>query len=415
MAHPRRPILLSPGDVLSERYRVSRLLGEGGIALVYVAYDMVLQRTVAVKTLRPNVALSRRAQLRLEREARAAVHLQGRHVARIYDVRRLRNGSPYMVMEYLEGHDLRVELRRRSVLPAHEAVDYVLQSCAAMGEAHAAGIVHRDLKPANLLLCDARGERIVKVLDFGIAKDLGPVDSVLTRTGHRLGTPRYMAPEQVLAARNVDGRVDIWALGVILYECLTGEYAFHVAGFADSVQAIVRAEPRSIHSWGVAVSEGLAAVVHRALGKAPGDRYPSIEAFATALLPHRFPVDPGVSSVRRQTSIDGAPRTGPVVVQVQAPPMPLPDSGHAAQEHLATAVDRIAVESQSASTHDAQAAMPLPAAPSRLPCAEPRPVDAQRTPLRGPANGLAWCVFAAVAVLVFFAIASSVVWVATSH
>src|SRR5262249_54974882 len=155
---------------------------------------------------------------------------QSEHVARVLDVGTLDTGAPYMVMEYLEGEDLDLALKAKTVLSLHEVVRYILQACEAVAEAHALGIIHRDLKPANLFLAErADGSRSIKVLDFGISKLMPEgqaVDASLTKTHAVMGSPMYMSPEQLRSARDVDARADIWALGVILYEMLCGKGPF---------------------------------------------------------------------------------------------------------------------------------------------------------------------------------------------
>src|SRR5262245_2470661 len=166
---------------------------------------------------------------RFMREARAASRLRGEHVARVTDVGMPDNGTPYMVMEYLEGEELNTLIRRRGPLPVHEAVGYVMQACDAVAEAHSLGIIHRDIKPSNLFLTHKpNGEPCVKVLDFGISKTLtiAPIEGDLTSSEAMLGTPHYMSPEQMRASRDADRRSDIWGLGVVLYTLLAGHRPF---------------------------------------------------------------------------------------------------------------------------------------------------------------------------------------------
>src|SRR5580693_7216018 len=163
---------------------------------------------------------------RFEREARTAVKIKSEHVARVIDVGQLESGSPYMVMEYLEGEDLQGWLEKQGRLPIERAVDFLLQACEAIAEAHAMGIVHRDLKPANLF-CIRRpdGTLSIKVLDFGISKAAG-ASMGMTSTQAVMGSPLYMSPEQMGSSKGVDARSDIWALGVILFELVTGRVPF---------------------------------------------------------------------------------------------------------------------------------------------------------------------------------------------
>src|SRR5262249_22124655 len=153
---------------------------------------------------------------RFAREARAAAKIKGEHVVRVLDVGKLENGTPYMVMEHLEGHDLAVELARRGRFSVHEAVRFVLETCEALAPSHPARIVHRDLKPSILFLAETPGRRpIIKVLDFGISKVVDPDSDGITKTATVIGTAHYMSPEQLLSAKSVDTRADLWALGII--------------------------------------------------------------------------------------------------------------------------------------------------------------------------------------------------------
>ena len=199
----------------------------GDMGVVVAALHVGLEQRVALKFLlahRQNPGLHER----FLREARAVVSLKSQHVTRVSDVGTLDSGAPYMVMELLDGQDLDALVEKRGPLPIPEAVEYVLQACEAVGEAHRAGIVHRDLKPANLFLTtNADGSPCVKVLDFGVSKFTGANQLKLTAEGAAVGSPLYMSPEQMLAKGDVDTRSDIWALGVILYELVAGRTPFH--------------------------------------------------------------------------------------------------------------------------------------------------------------------------------------------
>src|SRR5207244_8520616 len=170
-----------------------------------------------------------------------AGQLKSRHAARVLDVETTPDGLPFMVIEHLEGHDLSVEIERRGPLPIDEAVRYVVQACKAMAEAHDRGIVHRDLKPSNLFLADEHGERVLKVLDFGISRIEGEDAVRVTSTKTTMGTPLYMSPEQVRSTKTVDARTDVWSLSVILYEALTGRAPFE--GSAVAIGAAIVSDP----------------------------------------------------------------------------------------------------------------------------------------------------------------------------
>src|SRR5262245_1111097 len=199
------------------------------MGIVLEAYHKRLNQRVALKLLVPAIRARQEITARFEREARAVARLQGPHIARVLDVDALADGTPFMVMELLRGRELGVEMTERGAMPIEEAVGYVLQACAAMAEAHRMGIVHRDLKPSNPFLHEQDGRRAVKVLDFGISKLTGDVAVSVTQTASAFGTPLYMSPEQVRSVKHVDARSDIWSLGVVLYELLTGRTPFQHA------------------------------------------------------------------------------------------------------------------------------------------------------------------------------------------
>ena len=283
-----RPIVASglpaPGDRIAEKYDVIRVIGEGGMGVVYEVVHTRLQQRAAIKMLQPRVQAMPDVASRFEREARAACRLKSRHAVRITDVDHDEKGRAYMVMEFLEGFDLSEDLQSRGRLPPREAVDTVLQTCTAMAEAHASGVIHRDLKPSNLFLVREGGERIVKVLDFGISKLTTEGEAAVTSTFATMGTPLYMSPEQIRSAKNVDARTDIWSLGVILYEALAGDRPFQGTTTAAAA-AIVADEPVPLSTIVPNLPEGLDVVVMKALAKKPEDRYADVRALAEALAP----------------------------------------------------------------------------------------------------------------------------------
>jgi serine/threonine-protein kinase len=283
--------LPGPGDRLSEKYELVRVIGEGGMARVFEAKHVRIGQRVAIKMLLPAMLALPEIVTRFAREARAAGSLQSRHTARVIDVDEC-NGLPYMVMDFLVGRDLDAELTERGRFAIDEAVGYVLQACSAMIEAHEHGIVHRDLKPSNLFLCedetDPGGERVLKVLDFGISKMDIDGDSSVTATQATIGTPLYMSPEQVRSAKNVDVRTDIWSLGVILYELLAGQPPFNGAS-AAVIAAIVADTVPPLRGLRAEVPAELDAAIARALEKKPADRFPDVSALAAALAPFGSP------------------------------------------------------------------------------------------------------------------------------
>ncbi len=275
-----------PGAVLLGKYRVERVLGQGGMGIVVAARHMELGQLQAIKFLLPEMLAHPEIVERFLREARAAAKLQSDHVVRVSDVGRLENGAPFMVMEYLEGRDLKALVAREGPLSVDVAVTYILQVCDAIAEAHGAGIIHRDLKPANLFLVRRRGRLpCVKVLDFGISKQTGRDDVDLTNTNMSLGSPLYMSPEQMSRVRTVDRRTDIWAIGVILYELLVGESPFRGSTLLEVAAKVLQEQPRPLRDVRPDVPEGLVDVVTRCLRKRREERFASIEELIVALQP----------------------------------------------------------------------------------------------------------------------------------
>jgi serine/threonine protein kinase len=278
---------VGPGDILAGKYRVEKVLGVGGMGVVVAAEHVQLSQKVALKFVLPGALQSEAAVERFLREARAAVRLKSEHVAKVQDVGTLDNGAPYMVMEYLEGSDLAAVIQDVGQLPIVDACDYVVQACEAVAEAHSLGIIHRDLKPQNLFLTQAvGGAPLVKVLDFGVSKiDAGPDSRQLTQTSTVMGSPLYMAPEQMRSARNADARSDIWALGVVLYELLTGAVPFDAESMPELCLKVVSDPMPSMRELRADVPEALEAIVRTCLEKNPDNRYSDPAELSAALAP----------------------------------------------------------------------------------------------------------------------------------
>jgi len=319
---------VSVGEIIGNKYRVERVLGAGGMGVVVAARHVELEERVAIKLLLPHMLTDPAAVGRFYREAKAAARIKGEHVARVFDVDRLPNGAPYMVMEFLEGTDLSGWLAQQGTLPSQQAVDFIVQACVAVADAHALGIVHRDLKPANLFcLRRSDGQLCIKVLDFGISKisESNNAGMSFTQTSAVMGSPLYMSPEQFRSSKNVDGRTDIWALGGILFELLTGQPPFSAAASVTELAIKIAMEPApSAQALRPDLPPGLAAVIARCLEKDPERRYPTVADLALALAP--FAPQGAQASVRRIAGIIGrhdgqeplAPSWSPAVSSQQA-------------------------------------------------------------------------------------------------
>lgn len=276
------------GEILAGRYRVERILGVGGMGIVVAARHLQLETRVALKFLLPAMLANHEAVGRFAREARAAVRINSEHVARVLDVGVLENGAPYMVMEFLDGGDLADWLRQRGPLPIDLAVDFVLQACVAVADAHGLGIVHRDLKPSNLF-CVRRsdGQFIIKLLDFGISKLVDPnaPDPAIwvTKTSAVMGSVLYMSPEQLQSSKDADAQSDIWAIGVILYELLSGRVPFEGGAPTEVAIKVATQPPPSLRDLRSEVPAGLESVVFTCLEKDRQRRYRNVAEVAKAL------------------------------------------------------------------------------------------------------------------------------------
>jgi len=283
------PIPVREGDLVAGKYRVGGVIGVGGMGIVVAALHEQLDKRIAIKFVRGEVLGNDEAVKRFLREARAAAKLKSEHAAKVLDVGTLESGVPYMVMELLEGGDLAQTLLERGPLPVEVAADWIAQACEAVAEAHAAGIVHRDLKPQNLFLARTVGAAVkVKVLDFGVSKSVetlvrGP--GALTSTRAMLGSPLYMAPEQMLSSRDVDCRADVWALGVVLFELLTQRMPFEADTLPELCLKVVTDPPLSLFELRPDVPEAMVQLVERCLEKDVDKRFSNAAELASALEP----------------------------------------------------------------------------------------------------------------------------------
>jgi serine/threonine-protein kinase len=274
---------VSVGQVFQGKYRVDAILGQGGMGVVAECTHLALNERVAVKMLRQDVLLDQDAVARFIREAQAACRLKSEYVARVSDVGTFENGVPYMVMEFLEGHDLGELLSQRGVLPVQWAVELMLQTAEALAEAHSLSIVHRDVKPTNLFVTwRPDGTALIKVLDFGISKSPMGTDMNLTQTQSLLGTPAYMSPEQMRSARLVDTRTDIWSLGTVFYEILEGRRPFEAESFSEMCVKVAVDPPAPM----VNTPPGLQQVILRCLAKSPEQRYATMAELGRDLVPY---------------------------------------------------------------------------------------------------------------------------------
>ena len=324
--------MIDAGEIIGGKYRVLRPIGEGGMGIVVAAEHVHVSEPVAIKLLKPDAVTRPEMLARFVREARTAMKLKSEHVVRVFDVDMLGDSRPYIVMELLDGRDLATVIADDGPIAVRVAIDWVLQTCESLAEAHALGVVHRDLKPANLFLTKRPdGSPSIKVLDFGVSKVAWATDDVgattepssdpriaidapaqqkpgLTNTNATLGSPRYMSPEQLRSARDVDTRADIWALGATLFEMLTGRPPF-VGATTEEITARIRtANAPALRTLRPAAPGGLEAVLEKCLRKNPDERHVDVSELASALAP--FGTDEAARSAVRVRATLGleAPR-----------------------------------------------------------------------------------------------------------
>ncbi len=313
------------GRTVSDRYVIRGVLGEGGMGTVYEAEHMGLGRQVAIKVLNPSQAKKRVAVKRFQQEARAAGAIGHPNICEVYDLGLLEDGSPYLVMERLIGTTLADRISREGGLPFDEIADVMIQVLSGLIAAHDKGIVHRDIKPENIFLARRVGcPPIVKILDFGVSKMMpqfqggGDEQLDLTRTGMVMGTPYYMSPEQARGERSLDGRVDVYACGVMMYESIVGKRPFLAPNYNALLLSIINTTPKSLREVRPATPAAMEAIVIRMMAKARDDRYPSANAVLrdfqamplAAQHGGRLPAPPTIAERERAPVLGGRPAPG---------------------------------------------------------------------------------------------------------
>lgn len=294
------PAPFTEGQVLEGRYRIESLLGAGGMGVVALAHHLHLDERVALKFILPERLNDKTVIDRFLVEARAAAKLKSEHAVRVFDAAKLPDGTPYLVMEYIEGEDLNRVLKRGPI-EVEEAVTYILQACEALAEAHALGIVHRDLKPANLFLTKRPdGTPTIKVLDFGISKLMtnGPAAD-LTDSQNVLGSPPYMSPEQLSSSKAIDHRTDIWALGVTLFELVTTKRPFNGGTLPEMCVSILTMPPSLVRTVRTELPAELDDVLAGCFEKDRDHRFASLAELADELLPLAPNAKPSVERIAR--------------------------------------------------------------------------------------------------------------------
>jgi serine/threonine-protein kinase len=406
---------LPPGTVVAGKFRIVRPLGQGGMGAVYVVEHVITRHERALKLLHPDMAANREVVERFLREASAAGHIGSEHIVETFDAGTLENGAPYIVMELLKGETLSERLLRVE-LSLSELSEIFRQACAGVQAAHDAGIVHRDLKPENLFIAERERRPFVKILDFGISK-FDPSRSgelSVTREGAALGTPYYMSPEQILGSRAVDHRTDVYALGVVLYECLTRKRPFDAETLPMLTVRIHEGRYLPVTALRPGLPASVDAVIQRALTRQPEDRFQSVRelsaAFAatagsatsdialdkTALLTEGGSGAPatglGAASAVRAESALGDPKlaTSALGVSIRAPSAEGAPRGRGALVLGAlaalalVATVGVVLATRSSSGGDAASAAAAPEAPPRAPVTAAAPAVTPPTPVMAP-------------------------------
>jgi serine/threonine-protein kinase len=280
-----KALILAPGDRVAEHYEVGPIIGAGATGIVYKARHVELGQLVALKVIRPDIARDSSLWRRFSREARALAALHNKHVVRVHDAGTLESGLRYLVMELLIGSSLRTALRQGATFTQPQVVDYAIQVCSALADAHRSNIVHRDIRPENIFLAKYRAtEPTIKLLDFGMAIILDDTGQ-LTATGRAGATPEYLSPEQLRDPRLADARSDLWGVGVLMYELLAGRGPLHGLNAAQMCARISSGSLPRIEASCFELRPQLAAIVHRCLEIDPGRRPRDAEELCLSLEP----------------------------------------------------------------------------------------------------------------------------------
>lgn len=336
---------LRPGSIIADKYVVGCFLGAGGMAQVFEAVNRDLDERVALKVMHPSFMADPSLAAKLRAEARAAARIRSENVARVFDVVSTEQGDPVIVMELLEGQDLRSWAEARSPLPVEVAVGVIVEACSGLAVAHANGIVHRDVKPENLFMAhEIGGGTVVKLLDFGISRAALGHNPVQPGSGqhaiHRLlGTPNYMAPEQINSSRAADCRIDVWGIGVLMFELLADITPFESDTPEATCLAVLNGRRRDLRALRPNVPEELVEIIERCLHVKPQARYPSVADVAVALQPFARPHDhisvsrtvrllrsAGLTEVVDLGSSGEVPRASQPSSEVRSSPLPPPTS-----------------------------------------------------------------------------------------
>jgi serine/threonine-protein kinase len=313
------------GDVIAKKYELIRPLGGSDMAFVVAAKNVELDELVALKFLRAECLADAELVARFDREARASIKVESDHAARIFEVGVMPDGAPFLVMEFLEGKDLAALLRDEGPAPLDCASEYVLQACDALATAHAIGIVHRDVKPENVFLAQqSQGIDAIKLVDFGISK-LALTGSVLDSSGPRIkgmtmATPNYMSPEQIRASPGIDGRTDIWSIGCVLYELLTGHAPFEAPSITALTAMILERPAPPLRERRPDLPEEIESLLARCLEKDPSHRFQNVSQLATALYP--FAPRRAVLSVERCSHLLRNAGLSPAPLKMSSAPPP---------------------------------------------------------------------------------------------